>query len=147
MGRGDPPRSAGWPPVTYWMKVTAGVLVILALARMVVAVQNVLILIVISLVLAIGFQPAVRSLERRGLRRGLAVALIFLGGALSFIYMFQIYQHAYWRGERHGEEAAGTRLVAPALGVAALVVALGVWPEPLLAVSQEAADALGRGPP
>jgi predicted PurR-regulated permease PerM len=71
-----------WPPVTYWMKATAGVLVVLALARMVIAVQNVLILIVVALVLAIGFQPAVGWLERFGLRRGWAVAVIFLGGAV-----------------------------------------------------------------
>lgn len=71
-----------WPPVTYWMKATAGVLVVLALAQMVIAVQNVLILIVVSLVLAIGFQPAVGWLERLGLRRGWAVAVIFLGGAV-----------------------------------------------------------------
>jgi predicted PurR-regulated permease PerM len=82
VGKRDPRALDRWPPVTYWMKVTAGVLVVLALAQMVVAIQNVLILIVISLVLAIGFQPAVRSLERRRLRRGWAVAAIFLGGAL-----------------------------------------------------------------
>lgn len=71
-----------WPPVTYWMKATAGVLVILALAQMVIAIQNVLILILISLVLAIGFQPAVGWLERLGLRRGWAVLIIFLVGAV-----------------------------------------------------------------
>lgn len=80
-GRG-PAGADRWPPVTYWMKATAGVLVVLALARMVIAVQNVLILIVISLVLAIGFQPAAGWLERLGLRRGWAVAAIFLGGAV-----------------------------------------------------------------
>jgi predicted PurR-regulated permease PerM len=64
------------------MKATAGILVILALSRMVIQVQNVLILIVIALVLAIGFQPAVGWLERLGLRRGWAVALIFLAGVI-----------------------------------------------------------------
>jgi predicted PurR-regulated permease PerM len=71
-----------WPPVTYWMKATAGVLVILALARIVIEIQNVLILIVISLVLAIGFQPAVGWLERLGLKRGWAVTVIFFTGAV-----------------------------------------------------------------
>ena len=28
------------------------------------------------------------------------IALIFLGGALSFVYVFQIYQYDFWRGER-----------------------------------------------
>lgn len=75
-------RTDGWPPVTYWMKATAGVLVILALARLVIEVQNVLILILVSLVLAIGFQPAVGWLERLGLRRGWAVTVILLTGVL-----------------------------------------------------------------
>lgn len=71
-----------WPPITYWMKATAGVLVVLALARAVIEVQNVLILIVVALVLAIGFQPAVAWLERFGLKRGWAVTAIFLAGVL-----------------------------------------------------------------
>jgi predicted PurR-regulated permease PerM len=49
---------------------------------LVLAVGSVLILILISLVLAIGFQPAVEWLERRGLRRGWAVALGILLGTL-----------------------------------------------------------------
>jgi predicted PurR-regulated permease PerM len=40
----------------------------------------VLILLLVSLVLAIGFQPAVQGLMRRGLPRGVAVASIFLTG-------------------------------------------------------------------
>lgn len=71
-----------WPPVTYWWKVAAGILVIYAIAKMIVAVQNVLILILVSMILAIGFQPAVASLERRGMKRGLAVSAISLAGFL-----------------------------------------------------------------
>ncbi|HVM10889.1 MAG TPA: AI-2E family transporter [Actinomycetota bacterium] len=71
-----------WPPVSYWMKATAGVLVVLALARGVIAVANVLVLVVIAAVLAIGFEPAVRFLQGRGFRRGWAVASIFLAGTL-----------------------------------------------------------------
>ncbi len=69
------------------------------------------------------------------------VALLFLGGALSFVYMFQIYQHDFWRG--HGtapRRPRVSRVVGPLL--AALVVALGLWPEPLLAAGREAADVL-----
>jgi predicted PurR-regulated permease PerM len=62
------------------MKVAAGVLVVVFLANMLVRIQNVLILLLVSLVLAIGFQPAVQSLMRRGLPRGVAVASIFLTG-------------------------------------------------------------------
>jgi predicted PurR-regulated permease PerM len=75
-------RQARWPPLVYWAKVAATVLVVLGLARLVLAVGGVLILILISLVLAIGFQPAVEWLERRGLKRGWAVALGILLGLL-----------------------------------------------------------------
>jgi predicted PurR-regulated permease PerM len=68
--------------VTYWMKVAAGVLVVIGAARVLLAVGDVLVLILVSLILAFGFQPAVAWLERRGLSRGWAVALGFLAGAL-----------------------------------------------------------------
>ncbi len=71
-----------WPPVTYWMRATAGVLAILGLARLLLAIGNILILLLISLVLAIGFQPAIDWLGRRGLKRPWAVATIFVTGAV-----------------------------------------------------------------
>lgn len=72
------------------------------------------------------------------------VALIFLGGALSFVYMLQIYQHDRWRERPPGAPSPpATRLVAAA--VAAGVLVLGLWPEPLLAVSREAAAVLLPG--
>jgi len=80
------------------------------------------------------------------------LVLLFVGGALSFVYMFQIYQHAFWRPEA----AAGAGDASPAvlrgltLGLAAVIVAIGIWPEPLLALSGGAADLLagaaGGGP-
>jgi len=83
------------------------------------------------------------ALFQAGIEAGSAVlvGLIFLGGALSFLYMFQIYQHDFWRGERTEEPTTpGNRVLIAAL--AALVVAIGLWPEPLLAASREAAEAL-----
>ena len=69
------------------------------------------------------------------------VALLFLGGALSFVYMFQIYQHDFWRGERPaGSGPAATRALT--VGMALLILALGVWPEPLLSASRDAASVL-----
>lgn len=69
------------------------------------------------------------------------VGLIFLGGTLSFVYMFQIYQHDFWRGERTEEPTTlGNRVLTA--GLAVLIVAIGLWPEPLLAASREAAEAL-----
>jgi len=78
------------------------------------------------------------------------VALMFLGGALSFVYMLQIYQHDFWTGEgRRGKQGEGESRLAlrlVSLFVAALVVGLGLWPEPLLAAGQEAARALRAMP-
>ena len=84
-------RQARWPPLTYWAKVAATILVVLGLARLVLVVGPVLILILISMVLAIGFQPAVEWLERRRLRRGWAVALgILLGMLLAGAFLWLV---------------------------------------------------------
>jgi predicted PurR-regulated permease PerM len=82
---GDQPR---WPPVTYWMKVTAGVLLVIGLASILLAVGDILVLILVSLVLAFGFQPAVGWLVRRGLSRGMAVtAGLLLGGVVVGVFL------------------------------------------------------------
>jgi multicomponent Na+:H+ antiporter subunit D len=70
------------------------------------------------------------------------LALIVLGGALSFVYMFQIYQHDHWRQEASPAETSPAALRAVTLALAVLVLAVGVWPEPILAVSLGAADVL-----
>lgn len=75
-----------------------------------------------------------------------AVALLFVGGALTFVYLFQIYQHTYWRPPQdHHRGPTGARVVVAAL--ASLVLAVGLWPEPLLALSSQAGDALARMAP
>jgi predicted PurR-regulated permease PerM len=84
------PRAAAqdrWPPVTYWMKVTAGVLLVIGFAGLVLAAGNVLILALVSLVLALGFQPAISWLGGRGLSRGWAATLGLVAGLL-FIGLF-----------------------------------------------------------
>ena len=70
------------------------------------------------------------------------VGFVFLGGALSFVYMFQIYQRRYWapKADSGSPSLLSRRLLV--LGVAAVIVALGVLPEPLLALSQRAAGVL-----
>jgi predicted PurR-regulated permease PerM len=73
-------RESRWPPETYWMKVTVGILLVLGLARMLLAIGDILVLVMVSLILAFGFQPALAWMERRGLRRGTSVALGLLGG-------------------------------------------------------------------
>ncbi len=81
------------------------------------------------------------------------VTLIFVGGALSFVYMFQIYQHDFWRPDARrdtpGEAApvSSGALRAVTVAVAAVIVVLGLWPEPLLAAGQAAAEALREARP
>jgi multicomponent Na+:H+ antiporter subunit D len=80
-----------------------------------------------------------------------AVVLLFAGGALSFVYLFQIYQHDRWRPREERERPMPTRAAsrgqrAVAIGLALLVLGLGVWPEPLLAIGDDAAaEILGGG--
>ncbi|MCS7006947.1 MAG: proton-conducting transporter membrane subunit [Thermoleophilia bacterium] len=74
------------------------------------------------------------------------VALVLLGGALSVVYLLQIYQHDHWRPETALAAASSpVALRALTVAVAVAVLALGLWPEPLLAASREAAAALGGG--
>jgi predicted PurR-regulated permease PerM len=63
------------------MKVTAGVLLVIGLAMLLLAIGDIVVLLLVSIVLAFGFQPALSWMERRGLRRGVSVAIGLLGGA------------------------------------------------------------------
>lgn len=73
------------------------------------------------------------------------LVLVVAGAALSFVYMFQSYQHVYWVRDRDAPaSAAAPRRVLCAL--AAVVVLAGLWPEPLLVAAREAARTLGGGP-
>src|SRR5205823_11739513 len=71
-----------WPPVSYWLKVTLGVIALVALAKAVVILRQVLILMGVSMILAIGFQPTIAWFERKGVKRGLAVTIMTLGAVL-----------------------------------------------------------------
>jgi multicomponent Na+:H+ antiporter subunit D len=75
------------------------------------------------------------------------VALIFAGSALSFLYAFQAYQRRFMRPEQGVHLKPSPR---PArllvVGLAALVVILGLWPEPLVYLSEAAAALLTGGP-
>jgi multicomponent Na+:H+ antiporter subunit D len=70
------------------------------------------------------------------------VSLIFVGGALSFVYMFQIYQRRFWARDDAADPPSFAARRGLVLVLALVVVALGVWPEPLLALSQYAAGVL-----
>lgn len=73
------------------------------------------------------------------------VALIFVGSALSFLYSFQVYQRRFVK-PRSPAEASGkpdpptARWLVVAL--AALVVLVGLWPAPLVNLSEAAAAVL-----
>lgn len=74
------------------------------------------------------------------------VALIFIGGALSFVYSFQVYQRFFLLPPEDTLKPGplpGRLLVA---ALAALVIAAGIWPEPLVALGEtSAATLLGGG--
>ncbi len=61
-----------------------GVITAIALSRLVESAQSILVLIVVSMFLAVGLNPLVEWLVRRGLRRTLAVALVAVGVVLAF---------------------------------------------------------------
>lgn len=68
------------------------------------------------------------------------VALIFVGGALSFIYMFELYRRRFWiRSE--GEDAPRAQQVLVGI-IALIVIVVGMMPEPLFQLTSHAAAVL-----
>lgn len=79
---------------------------------------------------------------------GWIVVLIVVGGLLSFLYMLQIYQRFFWMPEteeeaHHPPSPVDRRILVGLLAL--LILAIGVWPQPLLALSDHAAAALTGG--
>jgi multicomponent Na+:H+ antiporter subunit D len=72
------------------------------------------------------------------------IVLFLLGSALSFVYVFQVYQYDFWRGERTGPRSGRPQQAVVAV-LALVVLAAGLWPEPLLTLSDDAAQALPGG--
>src|SRR6266536_3080860 len=77
------------PPLSHYAKVTVVVIAVLALLRAAWAVRNILLLVLVAAVLAIGLDPAVRRLQRLNLPRGWAVFLIMLA-TVGFVALFSI---------------------------------------------------------
>ncbi len=73
-------------------------------------------------------------------------AIVILGSLLSFVYAFQIYQYEHWQAPDEPRRNARRAQWLMPLALGALVLALGVMPEPLIALSQAAADAVRFGP-
>ncbi len=76
-----------WPPMSYWVRVVLTVAAVSAVLVALWSVINIVILILMAAVLAIGLDPAVRRIERQGMSRGRAVAVISLG-ALAVVILF-----------------------------------------------------------
>ncbi len=72
--------------------------------------------------------------------RPMLVALIFLGGALSFVYMFQLYRRRTAEIEAHGSSPWGAQVVVVMLAL--VILGIGVWPDPLLNLVERAALSL-----
>ncbi|MHC1558944.1 AI-2E family transporter [Actinomycetospora sp. C-140] len=66
-------------PLTDYAAITATVLVVLLAAGAAYAARGALLLVFVGFFLAVGIEPAIRALGRRGVRRGLALVLIVLG--------------------------------------------------------------------
>jgi len=83
-GTSPPPRPPSWPPVGYWVRTTLAVLATVGVVAAARRVSHILLVVVIAFVLAVGLDPAVRSLQRLHVGRGWAVTAIFGGLALFF---------------------------------------------------------------
>jgi predicted PurR-regulated permease PerM len=73
--------------MSYWARWTLTVAAVSAVLAALWSVLNIMVLVLMAAVLAIGLDPAVRAMERRGQSRGRAVTLIFLG-ALTVVILF-----------------------------------------------------------
>ena len=76
-----------WPTWPYWVRTTAAVALTFVVIGALRSVASVFVLVVIAVVLAVGLDPLVERLERRGVRRGWAVTVIVVG-ALAAIVAF-----------------------------------------------------------
>jgi len=108
MAQRDDSGKSSHPMVMFrWgLYVSLGVLAVLAAAAAVYTTRAVLVRVLIALFIAVSLDPAVRMLTRRGLRRGLAVLVIFLvaGGLVAaflvsvipaMIHQFQALVHDF----------------------------------------------------
>jgi predicted PurR-regulated permease PerM len=65
--------------MSYWWRAALVVIGVIIAVRILAALQNVLLIIIAAFVVSLGLQPILANLERRGLRRGAAMALLVLG--------------------------------------------------------------------
>jgi predicted PurR-regulated permease PerM len=80
-------REDRFPPMGYWARATLTVVGLLLLVGAAWSVRNILLLVLVSTVLAVGLDPQVRWLQRRRMSRVWAVTIIGLLG-LGFVVLF-----------------------------------------------------------
>lgn len=82
VGPQSPRSNDGWPPISYWVKVTIAVAVTIGILVVVKSISSIIVLLVIALVIAVGLEPAMHFLMTRAKvkRRGVAVAILFFVG-------------------------------------------------------------------
>jgi multicomponent Na+:H+ antiporter subunit D len=71
--------------------------------------------------------------------RAFLATMVVIGGGLSLFYMFQSYGRTYWTVAAGPEGVSARARTGIVVLLAVLIVVLGVWPEPLLALSDQAA--------
>lgn len=83
-GHGLPGKPLARGPFLFGLVGGLGVLTAIAIAQMVVSALHVIVLIVVAMFLAVGLNPAVEALQRRGLSRRWAISLVFTGVIVAF---------------------------------------------------------------
>ena len=83
----QPAWSQVWPPWTYWVRTTLAVVATLLVVAAARRISHVLLLALVAFVLAVGLDPAVQWLGKLRIRRGWAVAIIFVG-LVVFLALF-----------------------------------------------------------
>ncbi|MGA4991016.1 AI-2E family transporter [Nonomuraea bangladeshensis] len=91
-GNGGPAQPYGLPgkplargPFLFGLVGGLGVLTAIAIAQMVVNSLSTIILVVVAMFLAVGLNPAVEALQRRGLARRAAISTVFIGVIVAFV--------------------------------------------------------------
>ena len=80
-------REDRYPAMAYWARVTLTVVAVIALVAAAWSVRNILLLVLVAAVLAVGLDPQVRWLQRRRISRAWAVTIIGLLG-VGFLALF-----------------------------------------------------------
>ncbi|GGS95370.1 AI-2E family transporter [Nonomuraea spiralis] len=81
---GLPGKPLARGPFLFGLVGGLGVLTAIALAQMIEKSLSTIILIVVAMFLAVGLNPAVEALQRRGLARRLAISIVFTGVVVAF---------------------------------------------------------------